>query len=72
MNQVFGKMVLDVAVDVESQNESMGLLEANYNLNPNRIIAYKLVAVDCKGKEHIIHVNDAVGEFELTEFVEAI
>ena len=51
-------MVLDVCVPVESTVYYMGVLEANYNLNPNRIIAYKLVAVDCKGKEHLINVND--------------
>jgi len=67
MNQVFGKMVLDVAVPVESEVDYMGVLEANYNLNPHRIIAYKLVVVDCKGIEHKINVNE-VSEMVLTEY----
>jgi hypothetical protein len=62
-------MILDVAVNVGSTVEHMGLLEANYNLNPDRIIAYKLVAVDHLGKKHTVYVND-INEFELTEFVE--
>lgn len=70
MGMVYGQMVLDVAVKVaEEEMEHVGLLEANYNLNPNRIIAYKLVAVDCKGVEHQIYVNDAV-DVQLTEFIE--
>ena len=69
MTQVFGKMVLDVAVPVESEVDYMGVLEANYNLNPHRIIAYKLIAVDCKGVEHKINVNE-VSEMDLTGFVD--
>ncbi|MDR6997765.1 hypothetical protein [Neobacillus niacini] len=62
-------MLLDVCVLAESIVDYMGVLEANYNLNPNRIIAYKLVAVDCKGNEHIINVNE-VSEMDLTEFMD--
>ncbi|MED4228120.1 hypothetical protein [Neobacillus cucumis] len=69
MSQVFGKMVLDVAVPVESEVDYMGVLEANYNLNPHRIIVYKLVAVDCKGVEHTINVNE-VSQMELTDYVD--
>jgi|tagenome__1003787_1003787.scaffolds.fasta_scaffold10308247_1 hypothetical protein len=47
----------------------MGVLEANYNLNPHRIIAYKLVAVDCKGVEHTINVNE-ISEMILTDYVD--
>ena len=47
----------------------MGVLEANYNLNPYRIIAYKLVAVDCKGIEHTINVNE-ISEMILTDYVD--
>lgn len=69
MSQVFGKMGLDVAVPVESEVDYLGVLEANYNLNPHRIIAYKLVAVDCKGIEHTINVNE-VSEMVLTDYLE--
>lgn len=68
MGYVCGKIVLDVAFPVDSDEESMGLLQANYTLNRDRLVAYHLTATDCKGKQHKILVNDCV-EMELGEFV---
>lgn len=68
MNMVHGELTLNVAVKVDSEDEVMGLLEANYNLNPNRIIAYRLTMIDCKGKEHTITVNEAI-KMNLDEYV---
>lgn len=67
MNQVFGRMVLNVSVGVQSGAE-YGVMEANYNLNPDRIIAYELVAVDSKGIKHKIDVHEAL-DVELDEFI---
>lgn len=69
MAMVFGKMMMDVMVEVGSEDEVNGVLEANYNLNPERIIAYKMIAIDCKGKEHEILINDCL-DMNLTEFEE--
>jgi hypothetical protein len=69
MNQVYGKMNLEVSVDVESDDETMGLLEANYTFNPNRFIHYEITALDCKGIKHKIHVND-VSLIDLNEFID--
>jgi hypothetical protein len=68
MSEVHGEMKILVSVKVDSEDETMGLLEANYNLNLERLIAYRLVAIDCKGKEHLIQLNDIV-EMNLNEFV---
>jgi hypothetical protein len=66
---VFGKMNLLVSVDVNANDETMGLLEANYRYNPNVLIGYELYAVDCKGVKHKIAVHDC-DNIELVEFVE--
>jgi hypothetical protein len=55
---VYGKLNLSVIVPVNAESETMGLLEANYKLEPSKIIAYELVAVDCKGERHKINVCD--------------
>jgi hypothetical protein len=68
MNEVHGEMKISVSVNVESDDETMGLLEATYNFNPDRMVGYKLVAMDCRGKEHVIHLNDVI-ELNLNEFV---
>jgi hypothetical protein len=57
MKMVHGVMKFNVGYTVENDDYE-GLLEANYNLNPNRIIAYKLVAVDHFGNSHEICVNE--------------
>lgn len=69
MANIFGKMNLVVSVPVESESETMGLLEANYRYNPNMLIGYELYAVDCKGVKHKIAVHDC-DNIELVEFVE--
>jgi hypothetical protein len=69
MNMVHGVMAFDIQVKVNSEEENMGILEANYTFNPERMIAYKLVAIDSTGKEHVIMVNDAVN-LKLDEFIE--
>jgi hypothetical protein len=68
MNEVHGELRALISVNVESEDETMGLLEANYNFNPGRMIAYKLTAIDCKGKEHLIQLNDVI-ELNLNEFI---
>jgi hypothetical protein len=68
MSEVHGEMKILVSVKVDSEDETMGLLEANYKINPERLIAYRLTAIDCKGKEHLIQLNDVI-EMNLNEFV---
>lgn len=64
MAMVHGKMTFNVGYEVADHGEAdyNGLLEANYNLNPNRIVAYKLVAVDAKGNSYEIVVNELEGQ----------
>jgi hypothetical protein len=66
---VYGKLNLSVIVPVNAESETMGLLEANYKLEPNRIIGYELVAVDCKGERHKIDVCDC-SEVLLNEYLD--
>jgi hypothetical protein len=68
MSEVHGEMKISVSVKVDSDDETMGLLEANYRINPERLISYRLTAIDCKGKEHIIKLNDVI-EMNLNEFI---
>jgi hypothetical protein len=66
--RVFGTANLIISVDCENENETLGLLEANYRFDPNIIISYELIAVDCKGKRHKIAVHNC-GKMELVEFI---
>jgi hypothetical protein len=68
VNQVFGEINLFVSVPVDSESEEMGLLEANYNFNKERLIAFELVAIDCRGVKHKIAVHDC-DKMKLEEFV---
>lgn len=68
MGNVFGKINLSVLVNVESNDETLGLLQANYKLNPERIVKWKLVAIDPKGNEEDIEVCN-VDEVDLNEIV---
>jgi hypothetical protein len=68
MSEVHGEMKISVSVKVDSDDETMGLLEANYSFNKERMVAYRLTAIDCKGKEHLIHLNDVI-EMNLNEFI---
>jgi hypothetical protein len=56
MSYVFGKVNLCVLVQVESDDETTGLLQANYELNPDMMVAWELNAVDCKGNKHKVKV----------------
>ena len=58
-NTVHGQVILNVSVNVNGDDYE-GLLEANYNFNPERMVAYKLVAIDHHGNEHIYTVNEAI------------
>lgn len=68
MARVFGKANFIISVECD-EDEATGLLEANYKLNTETIIAYRLTAIDCKGKEHTITIHDC-DNMELEEFVE--
>jgi hypothetical protein len=65
---VNGTILLNVSVPVTACKEDLSLLEVNYQYDPNRIIAYELVAVDCKGIRHKMTVNDC-DEMILNEYV---
>lgn len=69
MALVFGKMTFDVSVGVKSEDETMGILEANYKVNPERMISYKLVAMDHNGIEHVLHIHDVDSDFQLTTYM---
>lgn len=69
MANVFGQITLHVLVPVESIEETLGLLQANYKVNPDRVIKWKLSCVDCNGYEEIIEVCDCDG-LDLTEFID--
>ncbi|MCA1025662.1 hypothetical protein LCM23_06130 [Cytobacillus kochii] len=69
MSYVFGKIELTVMHSVESSNEEMALLEANYKVNPQRAITWKLIGTDSDGNEFDVYVADMI-KAELDEFLE--
>jgi hypothetical protein len=58
MNSVVGKLILDVILPVENDTEELGLMEANYRLNPERLIGYEVYAVNCKGEQIKVNVME--------------
>jgi hypothetical protein len=56
MSYVFGKIELCVLIPVESDEETTGLLQANYEIDPDRMVNWELVATDCKGHKHKVKV----------------
>lgn len=61
MSYVFGKVNLCVLIPVESDEETTGLLQANYEIDPNRMVGWELVATDCKGHKHKVTVCECDG-----------
>jgi hypothetical protein len=68
MSYVFGKIELCVLVPVESDEETLGLLQANYKVNSETMIDWKLVGIDSHGNKVKIEVCDCEN-VDLTEFV---
>lgn len=58
MKSVVGKLILDVLLPVENETEELALLEANYKLDPERLIGYELYAVDCRGNRIKVNVME--------------
>lgn len=58
MGTVFGRMSFVVSTDVDWSNEELGILQANYQLNKDRFVAYKLVGITSRGEEENITVHD--------------
>jgi len=58
MNSVVGKLILDVILPVENETEELGLLEANYKLDPDRLVGYEVYALDCKGERIKVNVME--------------
>lgn len=58
MKSVVGKLILDVLLPVENDTEELALLEANYKLDPERLIGYELYALDCKGNRIKVNVME--------------
>lgn len=57
-NEVYGKVELAVSVPVKSNNESLGVLEANYIVNDLRFVDCELRMTDSKGSIHNVKVHD--------------
>jgi hypothetical protein len=68
LNYVFGKINLSVLIPVDSEEETLGVLQANYKANPETMIDWKLVGIDSHGNKVKIEVCDCV-DVDLTEFV---
>lgn len=69
MSKVYGNLNLSILVDVDGNSERLGLLQANYKLNPHRQVKWKLSCVDSFGHEEVIDVCDCEN-VDLTEFVD--
>lgn len=69
MNQVFGKITLDISVGVQATEETIALMEANYKLHPERLICYELYAIDSYGHRFRVDTHNT-GKVDLTEFLE--
>ncbi|MGG3892006.1 hypothetical protein [Metabacillus fastidiosus] len=54
-NEVYGEATIDLSVEVDSDNETMGMLEAGYKLDPDRIIYAELLIRTIDGQ--VIKVN---------------
>lgn len=66
-NEVYGSITLDCCVPVESNNQELALLEANYNYNDLRFVEYEVIATDHKGNKHKFKKIHNV-EFEWVRF----
>lgn len=70
MSSVYGKMELTVSQQVKAVSEELGILEANYKLDPSQFVKWQLIGVDFNGEVKIIDV-DEVNSLILDEYVEA-
>jgi hypothetical protein len=48
--KVLGTITLNCLIDVDSEEETLGLLQANYKMNPEKFVKWKLTAIDSHGK----------------------
>jgi hypothetical protein len=55
---VIGSINLKVIVPVDGESEELSLLQANYNVNPDRMVAWELYGIDCKGNRVKVDVCD--------------
>ncbi|WP_299831202.1 hypothetical protein [uncultured Metabacillus sp.] len=56
-NEVYGEAKLDISVPVESYND-LGILEANYKLDVDRIVFAELRVTDINGAIHNVRVHN--------------
>jgi hypothetical protein len=69
MNQVYGKLTLDISLPVQATEETLALMEASFKLHPERLVIYELYAVDCKGHRFKVDTHNT-GKVNLDEFLE--
>lgn len=57
-NEVYGEAKLDISIPVEANEETLGLLEANYKLDTDRITHIELTVTTIDGKIHTVRVHN--------------
>jgi hypothetical protein len=66
---VFGSVNLTVLVPVDGESEEIGLLQANYKINKERMIGWELYGIDPNGNRLKITVCDC-NEVNLNELID--
>lgn len=67
-NEVYGTVTLDVSVDVESNNEEMGLIEAKHKYDDYRLLDCWVYVMDRDGNVHKLNVHNF--KINLCEFMD--
>jgi hypothetical protein len=69
MNQVYGKVTLDISLPVQANEETLALMEASFKLHPERLVMYELFAVDSHGYRFKVDTHNT-GKVEFDEFID--
>jgi len=62
MRIVSGIMKFLVGAETTEKNDDMAKLQVNYIWHPEMAVAYKLIAIDGNGKEHVAAYCEVISE----------
>lgn len=57
-NEVYGEARVDISLPIEAMNEELGILEANYKMDTERISYAELKIIDLNGKVNTVRVHN--------------